>query len=85
MSRMMTYKVILNCDKFYDSKDVGSFWNEVIDVALAENYPVIRYKNDFEFDYIPSYLVLDPDLIFIEGVKILHRDKIEQILSDFLD
>ena len=77
------YTCSLLVDKFYDSEDVGckEEWDKVIVKAKAEGYKVIRYRNKYEPDSYPSYLVLESSILTVLGKNCIHSSDLEDELD----
>lgn len=61
----------------YDCLDVGNYedWLKEIKQATEDGYSLIRYVNKYEPDSVPSYIVLDENLLSIKFIEILALHK----------
>lgn len=75
----------VNVSKVYYSDDLGSddSWRELIEYCQANGYDAVQYKNEFEPDAVPSYMIWDVSIIRIVEVDPMHMDDAEMILEDF--
>lgn len=73
----------LEADKFYDSEDVGckEEWDKVIVKAKAQGYKVIRYRNKYEPDSYPSYLVFEEGVLTITDKNVIHSSDVQDELD----
>ncbi|WPK18362.1 hypothetical protein [Salmonella phage SD-2_S15] len=51
----------------------------------AQGYDAVQYKNDYEPDNVPSFMIWDTSKIRIIEVDAMHMDEAEMIIEDFLD
>ena len=74
------YSCTLVCDKFYDTEDVGckEEWDKEIVKAKAQGYKVIRYRNKYEPDSYPSYLVFEEGITKIIERNAIHSSEMEE-------
>ena len=74
------YSCTLVCDKFYDTEDVGckEEWDKEIVKAKAQGYKVIRYRNKYEPDSYPSYLVFEDGVITDIAKTMIHSSDAEE-------
>lgn len=58
---------------FYECNDVGGndAWLVEILKAKSEGYSVIKYKNKYEPDTVPSYIILDNNIIQLKNITTL--------------
>lgn len=77
------YSCKLESDKFYDSEDVGckEEWDKVIVKAKKEGYKVIRYRNKYEPDSYPSYLVFAEGVIKHSNRHSIHSSNVEDEIN----
>lgn len=67
--------------------DMGSDdeWRGVIEYCELNGYDAVQYKNDYEPDTVPSYMIWDASKVRIVEVDAMHMDDAEMIIEDFLD
>ena len=67
-------------NKFYDTEDVGckEEWDKEIVKSKAQGYKVIRYRNKYEPDSYPSYLVFEEGITKIIERNAIHSSEMEE-------
>ncbi|EON8121465.1 hypothetical protein HI213_RS24255 [Escherichia coli] len=77
----------VDVDNVLLSEDLGSDdeWRSLIENCTAQGYDAVQYKNDYEPDNVPSFMIWDTSKIRIIEVDAMHMDEAEMIIEDFLD
>lgn len=80
------HTVNVQLESCYETEDVGSneAWSLEIQRALEAKYCLIKYRNKYEPDSIPSYIILDESLVKVLTIESLSSNRAEElILNNF--
>lgn len=78
------HTVELSCKSFYETDDVGNAEAWAVEVQRAKELgcSVIKYRNKYEPDSTPSYLVLDGALIETTNIESLSPTRAEELIMN---
>lgn len=80
------HTVDVQFDSCYETDDVGNAeaWSLEIKKALEVNFNIIKYRNKYEPDSTPSYIILDKSLVKSLSIESLSSNRAEElILNNF--
>lgn len=79
------HECTVNVNSFFECEDLCTHddWERHIEyMKIHEKDNVLKYKNKFEPDVVPSYVVWDENLVKIVNVKVLTQDEAEDIVME---
>lgn len=81
------HKCLVELGKTQHSEDLGGedSWRAVIDECSRLGFNSVQYKNVYEPDSVPSYMIWDASRVKIIEVDCIHMDDAEQMLEEFYD
>lgn len=81
------HKCRVNLGRITSTNDAGGdeSWREIIDECKVLGFDSVQYKNEYEPDVIPSFMIWNPEQIEILEVDVMHMDDAEMKIEDFLE